>query len=282
MARGNAARNHEGAPPIPQRDDDSGKFRRKPGAPGAEEILDADAIGLVEEAEELNDADLEELPDELNPEDLELVEDEPQAVIESRASVKHPGRNEDAALGDLGRLLRERRTPPEIKTSMSQMDAARVTEAMEAEAKVADVLKSKRIFGVLDGISGAVKSPDGKTSKMNEGTGAVASRIASASLSERLAGMPDGATSAQAERLFAEALEDANQDIVQYRDKAYAPVMSTEARDLRKQELSQMGTTATLAMETKGPDGRRMMTIASVGDSRVYKYNRNTKKFSLL
>jgi len=187
----------------------------------------------------------------------------PEAKIDSRASKDHPGRNEDAALGDVIRLREEAVKPPEMHTKDSAADSEAVRQARERELKVADQLKDKKVFGVLDGISGG---------REGGGTGVVASRLASARLSERMAEMPPGLTVEQTKEHMLKAMQEADADVKAYRDAA-----SASGDDARKKELKQMGTTADMVALVDNPDGSQEAVIGHVGDSRVYLFDEKTK-----
>ncbi|HTK05459.1 MAG TPA: protein phosphatase 2C domain-containing protein [Candidatus Eisenbacteria bacterium] len=192
-----------------------------------------------------------------------------EAKVDTRASKGHPDRNEDAALGDIIRLKEEAVKPPEIKTFDTAADTEIVRQARERELKVADKLKDKQVFGVLDGISGG---------KEGEGTGVVASRLASARLSERMAEMPPGLTVDQTKDYVLKAMQAADADVKAYRDNADAITNDPK----RKKELKQMGTTADMVALVDNPDGSKEAVIGHVGDSRVYLFDEKTKKLKAL
>jgi len=192
-----------------------------------------------------------------------------EAKVDTRASKGHPGRNEDAALGDIIRLQEEAVSPPEMKTFDTPADTEIVRQARERELKVADKLKDKQVFGVLDGISGG---------KEGEGTGVVASRLASARLSERMAEMPPGMTVDQTKEYLLKAMQEADADVKAYRENADAITNDPK----RKKELKQMGTTADVVALVDNPDGSKEAVIGHVGDSRVYLFDEKTKKLQAL
>lgn len=229
-----------------------------------EELPELSADDLVDEDEitELSADDLVEEPEEIASSDLLQEEGEPtvkRIEIESRVSKDHPGRNEDAALGDHFRLRDELANPPKLNTGDTAGDLAVMRSATERELKMAAKLKSKDVFGVLDGVSG-----------ISEGTGAVASRLASAAIAERLSELPDYATVDETKTAMREALGAADAEIKRYKE-------SGAARG-RKEEMSQTGTTASLAKLIENADGTTEAVIGSVGDSRVYKFDGATKK----
>src|SRR5688572_13085115 len=192
-----------------------------------------------------------------------------EAKVDTRASKGHPGRNEDAALGDIIRLQEEAVSPPEMKTFDTPADTEIVRQARERELKVADKLMDKLVFGVLDGISGG---------KEGEGTGVVASSLASARLSERMAEMPPGMTVDQTKEYLLKAMQEADADVKAYRENADAITNDPK----RKKELKQMGTTADVVALVDNPDGSKEAVIGHVGDSRVYLFDEKTKKLQAL
>lgn len=191
------------------------------------------------------------------------------AQVDTRASKDHPGRNEDAALGDVIRLQEEGVAPPKVETRDPAADAEAIRQAREREIQVADKLKDKKVFGVLDGISGGGEGG---------GTGVLASRLASARISERMAAMPQGLSVEQTKAYLLQSMQEADQDVKRYRDAADASTQDSA----RKKELKQMGTTADVVALVDNPDGSQEAVIGHVGDSRVYLFDEKTKKLQAL
>ncbi len=192
-----------------------------------------------------------------------------EAQIDTRASKGHPGRNEDAALGDIIRLQEEGVAPPKVETRDPAADAEAIRQARERELQVADKLKDKKVFGVLDGISGGGEGG---------GTGVLASRLASARITERMAAMPQGLSVEQTKAFLLQSMQEADKDVKRYRDAADASTRDSA----RKKELKQMGTTADVVALVDNPDGSQEAVIGHVGDSRVYLYDEKTKKLQSL
>lgn len=198
------------------------------------------------------------------PESKEPERSRAEASIDTLVSPKHPDRNEDAALGDAGRLQQEMKEPPKLATQDVAMDDAAVRDALARETKAAGALKDKEVFGVLDGISGGEKGT---------GLGLVASRLVSARVSERMAAMPDGLDVDATKKYVLETMRAANADIKAYKEKAAA-----SGGDERKAELKQMGTTLEMMKLVRKPDSKMEMVIGHAGDGRVYKRDAKTGK----
>ncbi len=180
------------------------------------------------------------------------------AAVESRPSSKHPDSNEDAALGDVARLRSEREKTPAIHTSDVAADLAVIERAGAAEAAAADDLKAKSIFGSLDGVSG----------RGSNGSGLVASRLASGKMAEILSHMPADAGGERARRSIEAALGAAHQAVMEH--KAGRP------------DLKEMATTADIVKLVDQGDGTFEVAYGHVGDSRIYVLDGETGRISCL
>jgi len=176
--------------------------------------------------------------------------------MESRASTGHPDRNEDAALGDAGRLAAEREKQPVIHSADTAKDLEAVRKAGEKEMAAADDLKAKNVFGVLDGVSG----------RGSNGSGLVASRLASGKIAEIMSHMPADAGGERARRSIEAALGAAHQAVMEH--KAGRP------------DLKEMATTADIIKLVDNGDGTFDVAYGHVGDSRIYVLDGETGRIS--
>jgi len=166
--------------------------------------------------------------------------------IESKASSGHPDRNEDAALGDANRLAGEKETPPVLHTSDAAADLEAIRQAAEQEEKTADDLKSKGIYGTLDGVSG----------RGSNGSGLVASRLASGKIAEIMSHMPADANAERARRSIDAAMKAAHQKVAEYKKD--------------RPDLQEMATTADVIKLIDNGDGTFDAAYGHCGDSRIY------------
>lgn len=175
-----------------------------------------------------------------------------EATMESRASSRHPGHNEDAALGDAARIRRELAKPPEINTSNKDADLEAVRRAGKTEMEHAGALKERGVFGVADGVSGSKSG----------GAGLVASRLASAKVAEIMSSMPRDAGAEQALPSIESAIKQAHQAILEYRRG--------------RRDLKEAATTMDVIKTVENADGTFDVAYGHVGDSRIYVFDPET------
>ncbi len=166
--------------------------------------------------------------------------------IESRASAKHPDRNEDAALGDLNRISREEQQPPVLHTADKAADLELVRRTGETEKQLAGALQERGVCGTFDGVSGA----------RDLGQGLLASRLASGKIAEIMSHMPLDADARRATRSIEAAFRSANQAIAEYKKK--------------RPDLQEMNTTGDVVKVVDNGDGTFDVAYGHAGDSRIY------------
>ncbi len=169
-----------------------------------------------------------------------------EVSIESLASAKHPDRNEDAALGDVGRISREEKTPPVLHTADWDADLELVRRNGETEKSLAPKLRERGVYGTFDGVSGS----------QDLGQGLLASRLAAGKIAEIMSHMPMDADAKRAVRSIDTAFRSANQAIAEYK------------KDRR--DLQEMNTTGDVVKVVDNGDGTFDVAYGHAGDSRIY------------
>jgi serine/threonine protein phosphatase PrpC len=184
------------------------------------------------------------------------TEPRPELRIESRASSRHPERNEDAALGDPKRLESESLNQPELHTANITADLKLLADCAAKERAAAEGLATRQIIVIYDGVSGS----------SDNGAGLLASRLAAGVMAERLAAgdQPPSAHDA-ADKILA-AMLAAHDGILDYRE--------------RRPDLREMATTCVAAWPFPRDGGGFDVAYGHSGDSRLYTFNRLTKKLT--
>ena len=173
----------------------------------------------------------------------EARENEPRfwrAESTSFASADHPDRNDDAVLGDAGRLGRAQVVNPRRRAEVEPADIEAMELAAARERELAAKLEELGIFGGGDGLS--------------LGNGEVAGRLAMASIAVELSSLPPDADA------------DASSSAL---DRALRAAAATLEEQGRKTGL-RYSTTAAVFRVIPQEDGSALAVFASVGDSRLY------------
>jgi serine/threonine protein phosphatase PrpC len=189
-----------------------------------------------------------------------------EVSFDSLVSPKHPDRNEDAVLGDTRRLTTELSRPPKMDTEplMVAKDYRTMKEAREKESANAEKLKERQVYGLLDGVSGST----------GNGSGALASRISSAVIAEKMAELPPDADVETTKRQIETAMRAADQAVLEYK--------ADGGRDQEHADLSEMSSTADIIRVIDKKDGTYEMAFGHVGDSRIYVFRAETGKLECL
>ncbi len=173
----------------------------------------------------------------------------PKPIVEQATLVssRHPDRNEDKILGVADEKL------PVLAGEDPEGDRAALKESIEKEARYAETLKELGVSGVLDGVS--------------TGAGALASRMSSAEIAERLAALKEIEDAdpymktdrkvQMTERAVREALAAAQKAVMDYKNDP--------GRSLMRDDLKGMGTTADIVRVV---DDKAV--IGHIGDGAVY------------
>lgn len=169
-----------------------------------------------------------------------------EVSTESMAASTHPDRNEDAAFADATQLERDMNAPPALKTADTEGDQRMIAESARKQLELLPKLKEKNVFGVLDGVSG----------RGSNGSGAVASRLASGKMAEIMSHMPDDADAERAVRSIEAAIKAAHQAVMEYKSG--------------RPDLKEMATTADLLKTVDNGDGTFDIAYGHAGDSRIY------------
>jgi serine/threonine protein phosphatase PrpC len=196
------------------------------------------------------------VPDEESPESAEQERTRYHEVA-SVESIRHPGRNDDAGLGDERRIGDERINPPYLVTGDVEADRAAILAAGERESACAATLRERQIYGNFDGVSGGIKPKI-------EGGGAIASRLAAAAIAETMAAAPPPTDAESARRAIETAMRGAHLAISEY--------------EAGRQDLwNAMSTTGDVVQLLSRPDGSAEMAFGHVGDSRILIYRAGAK-----
>ncbi len=182
-----------------------------------------------------------------------------QITIESRVSAEHPDRNEDAALGDLGRIRNDQENPPKIETASISEDLEMVRRAGKLEERFAEQLRERNVYGSFDGVSGSRYYP---------GTGLLGSRLTSAKISESMAKLPIGADAETARAQIEVAMNTAHQAVNKYKTG--------------RADLGQMATTADIVKTVDHDNGTFDLAYGHAGDGRIYIFDEETKKLECI
>lgn len=173
----------------------------------------------------------------------------PRPLVEhaTRVSPHHPDRNEDKVLGVVDERL------PKLAGDDPEGDTPHLKAAIEKEARCAKTLQELDVCGVLDGVS--------------TGAGALASRMASGEIAERLAAlktledsrpdMTDPERVAATEQAIREAIGAAQNAVMEYK--------SDPGRTVFRNDLEGMSTTADIVRIVGGK-----AVVGHIGDGAVY------------
>lgn len=181
----------------------------------------------------------------------EAHEHKPRVKIDvaSRVSTNHSERNEDAVLGDEVRLQSDILHLPPIDALPEEDVREIIDDCARKEYACREKLERRGIAALADGVSGP-----------QDGSGAIASRIAMAAVAEMMAIMPESADASVSETYILHAIRAAHDEVKAvsarfekaFKNGAYATIEVTRTRVLE--------------------DGAREVTYGHVGDGRICRY----------